>query len=479
MIRVVKISYHRRLFIGLVAYSLLMAVCFAVFQYHRERQFKVQELDSRLQDLNAMILEKLADGVPVDSLHTPLLRSIPDLRLSVIGHSGDVIYDNTVDTLPGTPHLDREEIAEALRTGKGYSLRRHSDSTGQTYFYSATADGMYVVRTAVPYDVTLHQLLSADYGFMWTLLVIMVSMCMLGYLATRRVGEHVSRLNRFAEQAERGERIHDTGPLPHDELGEISGHIVRLYSRMQQAVAQRDREHQTVIRQQQEKDEMKRRLTNNINHELKTPVASMQLCLDTLLAHPDMESSKRTEILTRCEKANQRLGRLLDDVAAITRLDDGSTKIAVEEINIAHIVAETIERHIMQAEAKNISIVNMVTFSDPIPGNRSLMESVIGNLLSNAIEYSGGSTIEISQFVGGRYIEINVADNGCGIDPQHLPHIFERFYRIDKGRSRRAGGTGLGLAIVKNATAWHGGSVSATRRSEGGMLFTVTLPLIR
>ena len=87
----------------------------------------------------------------------------------------------------------------------------------------------------------------------------------------------------------------------------------------------------------------------------------------------------------------------------------------------------------MQAEAKNISIVNMVTFSDPIPGNRSLMESVIGNLLSNAIEYSGGSTIEISQFVGGRYIEINVADNGCGIDPQHLPHLFERFYRIDKG----------------------------------------------
>lgn len=90
MKRVIKISYHRRLFIGLVAYSLLMAVCFAVFQYHRERQFKVQELDSRLQDLNAMILEKLAYGVPVDSLHTPLLRSIPELRLSVIDHSGDV-----------------------------------------------------------------------------------------------------------------------------------------------------------------------------------------------------------------------------------------------------------------------------------------------------------------------------------------------------------------------------------------------------
>ncbi len=168
-------------------------------------------------------------------------------------------------------------------------------------------------------------------------------------------------------------------------------------------------------------------------------------------------------------------------MAAITRLDDGSTKIAVEEINIAHIVAETIERHIMQAEAKNISIVNMVTFSDPIPGNRSLMESVIGNLLSNAIEYSGGSTIEISQFVGGRYIEINVADNGCGIKSANICHTFlsvsTASTRGALAESRRH--RGLGLAIVKNATAWHGGSASATLRSEGGMLFTVTLPLIR
>lgn len=471
-----KISYHRRLFLGLVAYSLLMAVCFAVFQYQRERQFRVQELDSRLQDLNAMILEEISGNLPTDAPHTPLLRSIPDLRLSVLDHSGKVIYDNTVDTLAGTPHLDRDEIAAALRTGKGYSLRRHSDSTGQTYFYSATSDGKFVVRTAVPYDVTLHQLLSADYGFMWTLLAIMTIMCLLGYMATRRVGEHVSRLNRFAEKAERGERIHDTGPFPHDELGEISEHIVRLYSRMQQAVTERDREHQTVIRQQQEKSDMKRRLTNNINHELKTPVASMQLCLDTLLAHPDMTPSQREEILSKCARASQRLARLLDDVAAITRLDDGSTQIALEQVDIAHIVAETIEQYTMQADAKGIRIVNSVTFDSPIPGNRSLMESVIGNLLSNAIEYSGGSVIEISQFIDSRHIEINVSDNGCGIAPQHLPHIFERFYRIDKGRSRRAGGTGLGLAIVKNAVAWHGGTVSAAPRTEGGISFTVTLP---
>ncbi|MDE5920732.1 MAG: HAMP domain-containing histidine kinase, partial [Paramuribaculum sp.] len=268
-----------------------------------------------------------------------------------------------------------------------------------TYFYSATSDGKFVVRTAVPYDVTLHQLLSADYGFMWTLLAIMTIMCLLGYMATRRVGEHVSRLNRFAEKAERGERIHDTGPFPHDELGEISEHIVRLYSRMQQAVTERDREHQTVIRQQQEKSDMKRRLTNNINHELKTPVASMQLCLDTLLAHPDMTPSQREEILTKCARASQRLARLLDDVAAITRLDDGSTQIALELVDIAHIVAETIEQYTLQADAKGIRIVNGVTFDSPIPGNRSLMESVIGNLLSNAIEYSGGSMIEISQFI--------------------------------------------------------------------------------
>lgn len=478
-----KMTYHRRLFAGLLIYSLAMVAAVAAFQYQRERRHKAETLDARLQGVNARLLEELAEGARPDSLRAPLGDALPGLRLTVMDRRGRVIYDNSPggDGLQGAPHTDRREIAAAIRSGRGYSLRRHSASTGQTYFYSATADSARIVRTAVPYNLTLRQLLSADYGFLWTLMAIAAVMCAVGYMATHRLGEHVSRLNRFAERAERGERIYDTDPFPHDELGEISSHIVRLYARLQQAVADRDREHRAALREQQEKDRIKRQLTNNINHELKTPVASMQLCLETLLARPDMAPLQREELLRRSTRACQRLGRLLADVATITRLDDGSSCIAAEEISIAAIAAEAAEEYAPQAAARGMTVINRVTFSDPVRGNRSLMESVFGNLLANAIAYSGGTVVEISQKVddGGDTLTITVGDDGCGVDPQHLPRLFERFYRVDKGRSRQAGGTGLGLAIVKNAIAWHGGTVEASLRPGGGMQFTVTLPLRR
>ena len=107
------------------------------------------------------------------------------------------------------------------------------------------------------------------------------------------------------------------------------------------------------------------------------------------------------------------------------------------------------------------------------------MESVFANLLANAIAYSGGTIAEIGQKTDDGTLTITVSDDGCGVDPQHLPRLFERFYRVDKGRSRQAGGTGLGLAIVKNAIAWHGGTIEASLRPGGGMQFTIQLPIPR
>ena len=476
-----KLSYHRRLFAALLIYSLAMVAAVAAFQYQRERRHKAETLDARLQGVNARLLQELGRRASPEALRAPLGDALPGLRLTVMDRRGRVVYDNSPlgDTLQGTPHTDRREIAAAISRGHGYSLRRHSASTGQTYFYSATADSARIVRTAVPYSLTLRQLLSADYGYIWALLAIAAVMCTAGYMATRRLGEHVSRLNRFAQRAERGERIYDTDPFPHDELGEISSHIVRLYARLQQATADRDREHRAALREQQEKDRIKRQLTNNINHELKTPVASMQLCLETLLAHPAMPAPQREEILRRSARACQRLSRLLADIATITRLDDGSSCIAAEEISIAAIAADATEEYTPQAEARGMTIINRVTFSDPVRGNRSLMESVFANLLANAIAYSGGTIAEIGQKTDDGTLTITVSDDGCGVDPQHLPRLFERFYRVDKGRSRQAGGTGLGLAIVKNAIAWHGGTIEASLRPGGGMQFTIQLPIPR
>lgn len=469
-----KPTYHRRLFLWLLVYSWTMVLCFAAFQYHRERRFKAEELNCRLQAVNESLLDAIDDAdAPV---RFDALPPIEGLRISIIDLQGQVLYDNSLDSLPAKNHLEREEIAEAVRNGSGYTIRRHSESTGQTYFYSARRGARSIVRTAVPYSVSLRVLLRADYGFLWFMIGITSVMSLLGYFATRRVGLHVSRLNRFAERAERGERIFDTEPFPHDELGDISNHIVRLYAQLQQAVVARDREHRQALHAEQEKIRIKKQLTNNINHELKTPVAAMRVCLETLMEHKELSPEKRDEFIARCHADCERLTNLLADVSLITRMDDGGAAIEKTEVDLRALIAEVCDEFGPAAKRRGVEIRNTVAVNAVVSGNATLLSSVFRNLLDNALAYSGGSLVEIRLLASDdETVALSFADNGCGVAEEHLPRLFERFYRVDKGRSRRAGGTGLGLSIVKNAVLWHGGDISVENRHGGGLAFRITL----
>ena len=469
-----KPTYHRRLFLWLIACLWSMVLCFAAFQYHRERRFKAEELNIRLQMLNESLLEAIGQSDTV--AHLGELPPIEGLRISVIDLRGRVIYDNSLDSLPAKNHLERTEIAEALRNGSGYTIRRHSESTGQTYFYSARRGGNRIVRTAVPYSVSLRVLLRADYGFLWFMIGVTTAMSLLGYFATRRVGLHISRLNRFAEKAECGERIFDTEPFPHDELGDISNHIVRLYAQLQQAVTDRDREHRLALHAEKERIRIKRQLTNNINHELKTPVAAMRACLETLMVHKDLAPERRDEFMARCYANSERLTNLLNDVALITRMEDGGEAIGKSEVDLREIVAEVCDDFAPTAQNRGIGIVNAVTEPLRIAGNAALLASVFRNLLDNALAYSGCSRIAIRTVASDdETVALSVDDDGCGVAEEHLPRLFERFYRVDKGRSRQAGGTGLGLSIVRNAVLWHGGDITVENRPGGGLVFYLTL----
>lgn len=470
-----RLTYHRRLFLGLVAFLWLMLGCFAVFQYHREKQFKAEELNLRLQMVNGRIIDGLAENDTLFSPASAIPHDFSELRISIIDSEGRIVYDNSLDSLPGTNHLDREEIAEAVRYGEGYTLRRHSESTGGTYFYAAKLGDGYVVRSAVPYTVPL-QILAADYAFLWIMIAVTVVMCIIGFFATRRVGHHIERLNRFAESAERGERIFNTEPFPHDELGDISNNIVRLYARLQQAISDRDREHRLALHEQAEKIRIKRQLTNNMNHELKTPVASMQVCLETLMSHKNLSEEKRDEFVARCYAANERLRKLLADISVITRMEDGGENIRKEPVNITELLSGICDEYKEIAAEKGVEITTRLYCDGSISGNASLLSSIFRNLIDNALAYSGGTVIDIkAENTDTEYLTISLADNGCGVPPEHLPRLFERFYRIDKGRSRQAGGTGLGLSIVRNAVLWHGGTIKVENRPSGGLTFTFTL----
>ena len=471
-----RLTYPQRLFLWLLGYSLLLVGCFITFQYHREKEFKADEMNTRLQMINTYILTELEHGKNISDISLRDFHPFDDIRVSVIKNDGTVVYDNSIDSLPGKNHLDREEIRQALAHKSGYTVRRHSESTGDSYFYSATkGDNGYIIRTAVPYSLSLSALLNPDVNFIWIMGTVALVMCVLGYFATRRVGQHITRLNRFAEDVEKGTRISDVEPFPNDELGSISNHLVSLYAKLQQAYSDRDSEHRAALHEQLDKERIKKQLTNNINHELKTPVASIKVCVETLLEHKNISGEKHDQFLQRCLMNAERLQHLLADVALITRMDDGSSSILKENVDLSSIIRNVVDDRVVITESKGIFIENDVAGTLEMSGNPSLLEAVFNNLIDNAIAYSGGDTIKIGLlYEDDKRIVITVSDNGIGVAEEHLPRLFERFYRIDKGRSRAAGGTGLGLSIVKNAVMLHAGTIVAENVGTGGLSFKIT-----
>lgn len=472
-----KLSYHKRLFILLIVFSWVMVCCFITFQYMREKQFKAEKLDSRLQLFNKRLTDALADGVSPAKVLSEGKLPYRDLRISIIDEMGILVFDNSLDSLPRTNHLDRPEIVAAMKYGTGYTVRRHSASTDCNYFYSAMKDGGFIVRSAVPYSMSLQEVLAADNGFLWFMFSVTFILSIAGYFATRRLGQTIQRLNRFAEKAERGERIYEDEAFPHDELGEISNHIIRLYARLQRAKEELHREHERSMHEEQEKIRIKKQLTNNINHELKTPVAAIKACLETLIAHPDLAEDKRNDFIRRCYADSERLCRMLVDVATITRMDEANQQVVKETMILNSIIDDILkESEIRLAEAGITAHVD-ISGQLVVHANYSLMESVFRNLIDNAIAYSGCTNIYITLLEHNQdFCRISFADDGIGVEGQHIPHLFERFYRIDKGRSRKLGGTGLGLSIVKNAIVSHGGTIKVENRREGGLEFIFTLP---
>ena len=399
-----------------------------------------------------------------------------DLRISIISLDGTVIYDNMlpIDSLDN--HSLRPEVADALRNGQGYNIERLSASDGREYFYSATRGKEFVVRTAIPQSDALKELLKTDWTFLGTMMSISFAMSILAYFATRRLGKNIERLNRFAAKAEKGESFDEEEPFPNDELGSISNHIVRLYSQWQQTIKDRDIAHEARLREEQEKIRIKRQLTNNINHELKTPVASIQVCLETLLSGISLSEEKRQELIERCYTNNERLRRLLGDVSLITRMEDGSQLIGKEPVDINNIINEIAAELEIMPEEERFTLHTDFNEQVIIDGNQSLIGSIFRNLTENTIAYSGGKNIYISLVENNETMcKITFEDDGCGVEEKQLARLFERFYRVDKGRSRQMGGTGLGLAIVKHAVQFHGGGINVTNRPGGGLRFEFTL----
>nr|WP_314755197.1 HAMP domain-containing sensor histidine kinase [uncultured Prevotella sp.] len=465
-----KLSIGHRLYISVTALFLIYAVCFMVFQQNREKQYKIDTLNLKLQTYNQRMHEALVlqDNKSEQALNNFVkTHAEHNIRVTLIDRRGRVFYDNIFkDYARIGNHANRTEFIQAVKTGQGQTVDRNSSTLRHDYFYSATyfpKDG-YIIRTALPYDNDLARSLQADQHYIWFSIVVILLLTLLLYRFISRLGRNITQLQTFAERADQNESL-ETEELidfSDDELGEIAERIIKIYRRLQST--------------RQEQDILKRQLTQNIAHELKTPVAGIQGYLETILENPDMPDGTQRQFLTRCHAQSERLTSLLNDISILNRLDDGATAMQRESVEINQLIDQIEEETCLQLQAHGMTFSNQLPAGITISGNRSLLYSIFRNLTDNAIAYAGhGTTITLyAQSMADRW-QFCFSDNGVGVANEHLRRIFERFYRIDKGRSRQNGGTGLGLSIVKNAVLFHGGSIQARNLPEGGLQFLFTL----
>lgn len=581
------LPFSQRLFLSVIFLFLGYAVCFMLFQYNREKAYKIELLNTQLQNYNNQLCDFLADhhGVNSDSMQSYVTtHMMPNLRVTLIEPSGKVVYDNTnANRKSFANHSSRKEVQDALMYGSGYSISRQSESIqGEEYFYSARYYPPYriIIRSALPYNLSLTEHLQADSGYLWFALIICLVLIFIFYRFTRKLGKSITKLQQFAMKADRNEPI-DMDILqtfPKNELGEISQHIIKIYKRLHRAkealyiereklishlqtsheglgVFTKERQEILVnnlftqyinnisdrnlrstneifdipelqpiieflnrnegnfskeekryamhlnknarsftveciifqdmsfeisindITQEEEQARLKRQLTQNIAHELKTPVSSIQGYLETIISNPNIPQENVRVFLERSYAQSNRLTFLLRDISVLTRMGEAPELVEKEQVNLSKIVENILNEVALGLEEKHITVVNKLPSEVILTGSSSLLYSIFRNLTDNAIAYAGNDIqITINCFrEDEKFYYFSFSDTGVGVPEEHLNRLFERFYRVDKGRSRKLGGTGLGLAIVKNAVLFHGGTIFAKNMPKGGLEFVFTL----
>lgn len=579
------LTFSRKLFLSVITLFIAFAACFMLFQYQREKSYKTELLNTQLQNYNEQLYGYMADAGSLDPLkHYIMTHMIPNLRVTIITPEGKVIFDSTDKNLSEfSNHSSRKEVQDALMYGSGYAISRFSESIdGEEYFYSAKYFPKHriILRSALPYNVSLTEHLEADMGYIWFTFLICIVLMVIFYRFTYKLGKSITNLQQFALKADKNEPI-DMDILrtfPKNELGEISQHIITIYKRLHRAkealyiereklishlqtsheglgVFTKERKEILVnslftqyinnisdrnlsstdeiftipelkpiikflnknegnyskeekrvthhlnknartftieciifqdlsfeisindITQEEEQARLKRQLTQNIAHELKTPVSSIQGYLETILSNPNIPKDTVRTFLERSYAQSNRLTTLLRDISVLTRMDEAPEMMEREAVNLSLVVDNIINEVALGLEEKCIRVINLMPQALMVNGNHSLLYSIFRNLMDNAIAYAGTNIqITINCFrEDDTFYYFSFSDSGVGVEEEHLTRLFERFYRVDKGRSRKLGGTGLGLAIVKNAVLFHGGTIFAKNAPNGGLVFVFTL----
>ena len=406
---------------GIVATLILMSAVFYDL-------FKKQVQDDLMANINILKSTGIFQQEKAEEINIDL----DDLRITWISGDGSVLYDNNADVGVMENHLDRPEVEQALLEGTGQAVRKSSTLNKSTFYYAIRLEDGSVLRAAREAKNILSVFESAIPSIVAIILVMMICCVGLARFLTKNL------LKPIEEMAVN-----------------IEGYTVKpAYKELVPFANTIRAQHEDILKGAK----MRQDFTANVSHELKTPLTAISGYAE-LMENGIVQGEEVKRFSGEIRKNANRLLALINDIIRLSQLDNMEDESAFENLDLYEIAQGCVENLRINAEKHGVSLI-LYGGKTMIRGNRELMIELVTNLCDNAIRYNnrnGWVTVTVKEWEGKAVLAVK--DNGIGIPKEHQDRIFERFYRVDKSRSKQTGGTGLGLAIVKHIVAIHDASL--------------------
>ena len=419
----------------ITAVAILLTLVFSLWvSYDIIKDQVMEEIRSYaylLRDVNAN--ESIA-WETFDSIHD-------EIRITVINRDGSVVFDNYVDKMQMDNHADREEILEAFASGEGFAIRTSNTLSENLFYFAVQMQDGTVVRAA--------KQASNAWGVLMRLVplllcIVMVLFCLCAVLAKISTNKLIAPVENVAEHM--------------DSLEDVE-----IYEELRPFVAMIQRQHEDILKSAT----MRQDFTANVSHELKTPLTSISGYAE-LMENNLVDTKHVTNFARAIHQNADRLLTLINDIIRLSELDGIQTTPEFEDIDIYKIADSCVQMLSVNAANHKVQII-LNGNSQIIHANQQMMEELIYNLCDNAIRYNRpDGKVEVDIYQSRRGVVLAVKDTGIGIPKEHQERIFERFYRVDKSRSKETGGTGLGLAIVKHIAAVHDAALELVSEPDVG-----------
>jgi two-component system phosphate regulon sensor histidine kinase PhoR len=465
-----------KLIAGVFCLLLLALVTVDYFATNVAKDNYIQNLTGQLADKGRMLALSLETPESLDAARVRRMAVAAGGRITVVRADGKVVADSEADAAGMENHRTRPELVRAFASGLGSDIRQ-SATIGVSFLYVAVpvSDGTSAIRVAFPLAEINRQVSEIRGKILVSTALAFLPAILIAAVVARSISQRFATIMAHAGELARGNFRSRLAQTDSSEFGQLAQTLNETAGNLQQTVAQLQLEHAEL----EKLERVRKDFVINVSHELRTPLASIQGYTETLIDGAIADPDYNMRFLGIIRHNAERLARLTEDLLTLSRVEQKRQKFEFETHFANALIHDAFEMMRPIAQKNRIQLLEERAPEDAVVCcDAEAVSQILSNLMENAIKYTPErGRISVGAVAQGSMVEFFVRDTGVGIPEEDLPRLFERFYRVDKARSRELGGTGLGLSIVKHLVAAHNGTTRVDSRVHEGSTFAFTLPV--